>query len=73
MPYKIVASQCTNCTACEALCPNEAISEKGNTFVIDPALCTECEGHFDDPQCVAICPIEDTCVIDTTLPRYVAS
>ena len=73
MPYKIVASQCTNCTACEALCPNMAISEKGNTFVIDPALCTECVGHFDDPQCVAICPIENTCVIDPALPRYVPS
>jgi ferredoxin len=69
MPYRIVASQCTNCTACEALCPNQAISEKGNTFVIDPALCTECIGHFDDAQCVAICPVENTCIIDTKLPR----
>ena len=70
MPYKIVASQCTNCTACEALCPNQAISEKGNTFVIDPDKCTECIGHFDDPQCVAICPVDDTCIVDTSLPRY---
>ena len=70
MPYKIVASQCTNCSACEAECPNEAISEQGNTFVIDPAKCTECLGHFDVPQCVAICPVDKTCIIDTTLPRY---
>jgi ferredoxin len=72
MPYKIVSAQCTNCSACEALCPNMAISEKGNTFVIDPALCTECIGHFDTPQCVAICPVDDTCVIDASLPRYEA-
>jgi ferredoxin len=72
MPYRIVAGQCTSCTACEALCPNEAISEKGSTFVIDPAKCTECIGHFDEPQCVAICPVDLTCVIDTSLPRTLA-
>ena len=72
MAYKIIAAQCTNCTACEALCPNEAISEQGNTFVIDPAKCTECIGHFDDAQCAAICPIDDTCVIDPAQPRYTA-
>jgi ferredoxin len=70
MPYKIVSSQCTNCTACEAVCPNMAISEQGNTFVIDPEKCTECVGHFDDAQCVSICPIDNTCVIDNALPRY---
>lgn len=70
MAYRIVAAQCTNCTACEALCPNMAISEKGNTFVIDPALCTECVGHFDTAQCAAICPIDETCIIDASLPRY---
>ena len=70
MAYKIIGSQCTNCTACEALCPNTAISEKSNTFVIDPALCTECIGHVDATQCVAICPVDNTCVIDSSVPRY---
>jgi ferredoxin len=50
-----------------------AISEKGNTFVIDPKLCTECLGHFETPQCVAVCPVDDTCVLDTSLPRYQAA
>ena len=27
-------------------------------FVIDPALCTECVGHYDEPQCVVVCPVE---------------
>ena len=31
-------------------------------FVIDPNKCTECEGHFDDPQCVAVCPV-DGCIV----------
>ena len=26
--------------------------------MIDPALCTECVGHFDEPQCLAVCPVE---------------
>ncbi len=72
MPYKIVSMYCTSCSACEPECPNDAISEKDGAFVIDPNKCTECIGHFDSPQCVSVCPIDDTCVIDKSLPRYQA-
>jgi len=41
-------------------------------FLIDPKKCTECLGHFDEPQCVAVCPVDDTCVIDKAYPRYAA-
>lgn len=44
MSYKIVASQCTVCGACEFECPNAAISLKRDMYVIDPKKCTECEG-----------------------------
>jgi len=27
-------------------------------YVIDPARCTECVGHFGEPQCVQVCPVE---------------
>jgi ferredoxin len=47
-----------------------AITEKNGTFVIDPKKCTECIGHFDAPQCTAVCPVDNTCVIDTSYPRY---
>lgn len=70
MAYKIVGSQCTSCSACEPECPNTAISEKGGVFVIDPAKCTECIGHYDMPQCVAVCPVDETCIIDPAQPRY---
>lgn len=70
MTLKIVASQCVNCTACEPECPNEAISAGEGTYVIDPAKCTECIGHYDSPQCAAICPIDDTCILDAAYPRY---
>ncbi len=62
MAYKIVASQCTACGACEYECPNTAISMKGDIYVIDPKKCTECDGHFDTPQCAAVCPVPKTCV-----------
>ena len=26
--------------------------------MIDPARCTECVGHFEEPQCVVVCPVE---------------
>jgi len=73
MALKIVGAQCVNCSACEPECPNEAISASGSIFVIDPAKCTECIGFHDDPQCALVCPVEETCVIDESYPRYEAA
>ena len=73
MAYKIVASSCTGCSACEPECPNQAIIEKNGTFLIKPEKCTECIGHFDEAQCVAACPVDKTVIIDTSYPRYVAA
>ena len=69
MAYKIIASSCTVCGACESECPNVAIRTKGGTYIIDAKKCTECLGHFDQPQCVAVCPVENTVVVDTSVPR----
>ncbi len=27
-------------------------------YEIDPNRCTECVGHFDEPQCQVVCPVE---------------
>ena len=62
MAYKIVASQCTVCGACEFECPNAAIKLKGEMYIIDPNMCTECEGSYDVPQCAEVCPVPDTCI-----------
>ncbi len=58
-----ITEDCINCGACEPECPNEAISEGDDTYVIDPTKCTECVGHFDKEQCAAVCPV-DCCVPD---------
>ena len=54
----MITTECINCDVCEPECPNEAISMGEEIYVIDPAKCTECVGHFDEPQCVQVCPVE---------------
>lgn len=53
-----ITEECINCDVCEPPCPNEAISMGEDIYVIDPALCTECIGHYDEPQCQVVCPVE---------------
>ena len=57
MALKIIDT-CINCDVCEPECPNGAISQGPEIYVIDPNLCTECVGHFDKPQCVQVCPVD---------------
>ncbi len=53
-----ITEQCINCDVCEPECPNEAIYEGEQHYLIDPDKCTECVGHFDTPQCVEVCPVD---------------
>ena len=54
----IITEECTNCDACVPICPNDAISEGDDIYVIAPELCTECVGHFEESQCVEVCPAD---------------
>jgi ferredoxin len=54
----IITDECINCDVCEPECPNGAISQGEEIYVIDPRKCTECVGHFDRPQCVDVCPVD---------------
>lgn len=54
----IITEECINCDVCEPVCPNEAISAGEEIYVINPDLCTECVGHYDEAQCVQICPVD---------------
>ena len=53
-----ITDECINCDVCEPVCPNEAIFMGAEYYQINPARCTECVGHFDEPQCALRCPVD---------------
>ncbi|MBI4809454.1 MAG: YfhL family 4Fe-4S dicluster ferredoxin [Nitrosomonadales bacterium] len=65
----MITEECINCDVCEPECPNGALSASEDIYVIDPAQCTECVGHFDTPQCIEVCPVE--CIVQD--PKHVES
>ena len=65
----MISEECTSCGACAADCPNEAIGEGDDHYVIDAERCTECVGFYDAPQCQSVCPV-DVIVAD---PAHVES
>ena len=54
----IITDECINCDVCEPECPNDAIYQGELIYEIDPNKCTECVGHFDEPQCQQVCPVD---------------
>ena len=54
----MITEECINCDVCEPECPNEAISQGDEIYVINPDKCTECVGNYDEPQCVQVCPVD---------------
>ena len=54
----MITEECINCDVCEPECPNDAIYQGEEIYEIDPLKCTECVGHFDEPQCQQVCPVE---------------
>ncbi len=54
----LITDLCVNCDVCAPVCPNAAISQGPTIYDIDPGRCTQCIGHFDEPQCVIVCPVE---------------
>jgi ferredoxin len=57
----MITTACTNCEACEPVCPNKAISRGDMFFVIDAFRCTECVGAEDEPQCMLVCA--ENCIV----------
>jgi ferredoxin len=54
----MITAECINCDVCEPECPNQAIYQGEDIYEIDPLRCTECVGHFEQPQCQQICPVD---------------
>jgi ferredoxin len=53
-----ITDACINCDVCEPECPNQAIYMGPTIYHIEPDRCTECIGHFDEPQCQQVCPVD---------------
>jgi ferredoxin len=58
----VILDTCINCGACEAECPNEAITVGEDVYVIDPDLCDECAAEGGVPACREACP-EPACIV----------
>ncbi len=65
----LITEGCINCDVCEPECPNGALSQGADIYVIAPENCTECVGHFDTPQCMDVCPVD--CIVPD--PAHVES
>jgi len=57
----LITDECINCDVCEPECPNGAITQGEEIYVVNPDLCTECVGHYETSQCVDVCPVD--CII----------
>jgi ferredoxin len=57
----LITDDCINCDVCEPECPNQAITQGEMIYEINPNKCTECVGHFAQPQCVEVCPV--ACIV----------
>jgi DNA-binding transcriptional regulator YiaG len=57
-----VTSLCTQCNDCLPLCPTGAIKQENQKLWIDPILCNNCEGFYEQPLCVT------TCLSDAPVP-----
>ena len=53
----MITDDCINCGACEPECPNQAIREGTEAYVINPNLCTECVGFYGAEMCQEVCPV----------------
>jgi len=53
-----ITDECINCDVCEPECPNGAIAQGDEIYIITANLCTECVGHFEESQCIEVCPVD---------------
>ena len=51
-----ITDECNSCGACEAECPNTAITQGDDRCVIDPAKCDECAANGGESACKSVCP-----------------
>ena len=52
-----ITDECIMCSACEQICPENAISPGDNHYVVDPEKCIFCQA------CMGMCPV--SAIIET--------
>ena len=57
-----ITDECINCAACEAECPNQAITQGDDFYVIDATKCDECAKDGGEHKCKTVCPV-DGCIV----------
>ena len=63
----LITHECICCDICVPECPNEAITLGKKVCEIDPDKCTECVGHYPEPQCKQVCPMD--CIVNDPAHR----
>ena len=68
-----ITEDCINCKACDTVCPANAIYPGGKSYTINnkkykapvedyyyivPEKCNLCEGVYEEPECVIVCPMD---------------
>lgn len=54
----MINDECIACDACAEECPSGAIDGGDPIYCIDPDICTECVGYYDEPTCLSVCPVD---------------
>jgi ferredoxin len=52
-----ITDECISCGACEAECPNQAIAQGDDRYVIDASKCDEC-AKKSEAACKTVCPTD---------------
>ena len=52
----VITDECTACSLCAQVCPNDALLALQPIYRIEPLYCTECVGYDEAARCVEVCP-----------------
>ncbi|MBD2577774.1 helix-turn-helix domain-containing protein [Oscillatoria sp. FACHB-1406] len=70
MAYTISES-CSGCGTCQPQCPTGAIQiEESGQYWIELGRCNNCEGYYDEPQCIVSCPLSSLLPAQAKKGRY---
>ena len=69
MSYTISES-CPTCNSCRIDCPTDAIQIENGEYWIDQKKCNNCEGYYEEPQCIVQCPISSPSPTQAKKGRY---